>query len=50
MSVSRLAARRPDLAEIELNPVRVAPQGALAVDVLVVPAAGVGSRLPAADR
>jgi acyl-CoA synthetase (NDP forming) len=49
-AVSRLAARRPELAEIELNPVRVAPQGALAVDVLVVPAAGVGSRLPAADR
>jgi acyl-CoA synthetase (NDP forming) len=50
VSVSRLAARRPDLAEIELNPVRVAPQGALAVDVLVVPGADVDARRPAADR
>ena len=49
-AVSRLAARRPDLSEIELNPVRVGPQGALAVDVLVVPAAAVASRVPAGDR
>ena len=31
-----LAIARPDLAEIELNPVRVGPTGAMAVDVLVV--------------
>jgi len=28
----------PDLAEIELNPVRVGPRGALAVDALIIPA------------
>ncbi|PBC50842.1 acid--CoA ligase [Rhodococcus sp. ACS1] len=36
--VSRLIAERPDIAEIELNPVRVAPDGALTVDALVVAA------------
>lgn len=29
---------RPDLAEIELNPVRVGPDGVLAVDALIIPA------------
>ncbi|WP_406067226.1 acetate--CoA ligase family protein [Streptomyces sp. NBC_01020] len=33
--LSRLAATRPDLLEIELNPVRVAPAGLLAVDALI---------------
>nr|WP_271214354.1 acetate--CoA ligase family protein [Rhodococcus wratislaviensis]GLK41963.1 CoA-binding protein [Rhodococcus wratislaviensis] len=36
--VSRLIAERPDIVEIELNPVRVAPDGALTVDALVVAA------------
>ncbi|USX55430.1 acetate--CoA ligase family protein [Lentzea sp. HUAS12] len=34
--VSQTLAARPDLAEIELNPVRVGPDGVLAVDALVV--------------
>ncbi|WP_223206264.1 acetate--CoA ligase family protein [Streptomyces xanthii] len=37
VTVSRLLAARPELAEIELNPVRVAATGALAVDALIVP-------------
>ncbi|MFC9362250.1 acetate--CoA ligase family protein [Rhodococcus sp. NPDC057014] len=36
--VSRLITERTDIAEIELNPVRVAPDGALTVDALVVAA------------
>ncbi|MFC0448322.1 acetate--CoA ligase family protein [Rhodococcus jostii] len=36
--VSRLISARSDIAEIELNPVRVAPGGALTVDALVVAA------------
>jgi acyl-CoA synthetase (NDP forming) len=36
-ALSQLVAARLDLAEIELNPVRVGPRGALAVDVLVIP-------------
>ena len=36
VAVGDLAVARPDLAEIELNPVRVGPTGAMAVDVLVV--------------
>lgn len=39
-AVSALIAQRPDIAEIELNPVRVTPQGALAVDALVIRAVG----------
>jgi acyl-CoA synthetase (NDP forming) len=35
--VSSLIASRPDIAEIELNPVRAGASGALAVDALVVP-------------
>jgi len=34
--VSRLIAERPDVSECEINPVRVAPAGAVAVDALVV--------------
>ncbi|MEV2266426.1 acetate--CoA ligase family protein [Nonomuraea africana] len=37
-AVSRLVADRPDIAECEVNPLRVGPDGALAVDALVVPA------------
>jgi acetate---CoA ligase (ADP-forming) len=36
-AVSSLLAQRPDLAEIELNPVRVGADGAMAVDALIVP-------------
>jgi acyl-CoA synthetase (NDP forming) len=36
VTVSGLLAARPDLAEIELNPVRVGPRGAVAVDALLV--------------
>ncbi|MBC6463656.1 acetate--CoA ligase family protein [Actinomadura sp. HBU206391] len=43
--LSRLAAERPDVAECEVNPLRVAPDGVLAVDALVVAAdAGEGAR------
>ncbi|XAS77488.1 acetate--CoA ligase family protein [Dermatophilaceae bacterium Sec6.4] len=38
-ALSRLVCARVDIAEIELNPVRVGPQGAVAVDALLVPAA-----------
>ncbi|WP_434445274.1 acetate--CoA ligase family protein [Lentzea sp. E54] len=37
--VSETLAARPDLAEIELNPVRVGPDGVLAVDALIIPSA-----------
>ena len=36
VSVSRLIAANNDIQEIEINPVRVTPEGALAVDALVV--------------
>lgn len=36
VAVSRLIAARPDISEIELNPVRATASGALAVDALVV--------------
>jgi hypothetical protein len=36
-TVSQLLAARTDIDEIELNPVRVGPSGALAVDALVIP-------------
>lgn len=36
-AVSQLISARPDIGEIELNPVRVAPDGALAVDALIIP-------------
>lgn len=35
--VSETLVARPDLAEIELNPVRVGPDGVLAVDALIIP-------------
>lgn len=35
-AISQLISTREDLTEVELNPVRVSPQGALAVDALVV--------------
>jgi hypothetical protein len=34
--LSRLAAERPDVAECEVNPLRVGPDGALAVDALII--------------
>jgi acyl-CoA synthetase (NDP forming) len=37
VALSALIAHRRDIAEIELNPVRVTPHGVLAVDALVVP-------------
>ncbi len=37
VAVSRLICARPDLSDLELNPVRVAPDGLLAVDALVTP-------------
>jgi acyl-CoA synthetase (NDP forming) len=36
VAVSRFIARRADVAEVELNPVRVTPTGPLAVDALIV--------------
>ncbi|MGW0686922.1 acetate--CoA ligase family protein [Streptomyces sp. NPDC002754] len=39
VAVCDVIAGREDIAEVELNPVRVAPEGALAVDGLVVAAA-----------
>jgi acyl-CoA synthetase (NDP forming) len=35
-AVSRLIAERPDVIECDINPVRIAPSGALAVDALIV--------------
>ena len=37
VTVSRLIAHRRDIADIELNPVRVTEHGAIAVDALVLP-------------
>ncbi|HUQ54259.1 acetate--CoA ligase family protein [Lentzea sp.] len=42
--ISETITARPDLAEIELNPVRVGPDGVLAVDALVIPAGGAGGQ------
>ena len=36
VSVARVAASRPDLLELEVNPLRAAADGALAVDVMAV--------------
>jgi hypothetical protein len=36
VAVSELGASRGAIAELELNPVRVAPSGAVAVDALIV--------------
>ncbi|GAA2354443.1 hypothetical protein GCM10010404_03020 [Nonomuraea africana] len=35
VAVSRLLSDRPDVAEVEVNPVRVGVEGVLAVDALV---------------
>jgi hypothetical protein len=35
--ISATLVARPDLAEIELNPVRVGPDGVMAVDALIIP-------------
>lgn len=43
--ISETLVARPDLAEIELNPVRVGPDGVLAVDALIIP-----SREPLDDK
>lgn len=37
VSVSETIATRANLSEIEVNPIRVSPQGALAVDALLIP-------------
>jgi acetate---CoA ligase (ADP-forming) len=42
--VSQLIAGRPEIEEIELNPVRVAPGGAIAVDALVIAGADESER------
>ncbi|MET3920217.1 acetate--CoA ligase family protein [Arthrobacter sp. UYEF20] len=41
VSGSEAIAASPELSEFEVNPIRVAPQGALAVDALLVPATAV---------
>ncbi|MFJ3990978.1 acetate--CoA ligase family protein [Streptomyces sp. NPDC090032] len=43
VAVSQLIADRGDLGEIELNPVRVSPEGVLAVDALVIATAALDS-------
>ncbi|SIG97012.1 acetyl-CoA synthetase, putative [Mycobacteroides abscessus subsp. abscessus] len=40
VSVSRLIAANNEIAEVEINPVRVAESGAIAVDALVLTATG----------
>jgi len=40
VAVSRFLAANPGVGELELNPVRVGPDGALAVDALILSAAG----------
>lgn len=45
-AISHLISIRPDIGEIELNPVRVAPDRALAVDALVIPGGYDNSLLP----
>ncbi len=38
VALSQLAAARPDIAEIEVNPLLVTPEGALALDARIIPA------------
>jgi acyl-CoA synthetase (NDP forming) len=45
-AVSRLLAEQPDVLECEINPLRVGPGGALAVDALVTAAAPQARALP----
>jgi succinyl-CoA synthetase beta subunit len=40
VALSSLAAARPDIAEIEINPLLVTPEGALGLDARVIPAEG----------
>ena len=40
VALSRLAAARPDIAEIEVNPLLVTPDGALGLDARIIPVAG----------
>jgi acyl-CoA synthetase (NDP forming) len=40
VAVSRLAAARPDIAEIDINPLLVTPDAALGLDARVIPAQG----------
>lgn len=51
-SLSALVSTRIDIAEIELNPVRVGPQGAICVDALLIPAApwSLHTALPQSDE
>lgn len=42
VAVSEAIAARPDLSELEVNPIRVAPEGVLAVDALAVATAPAG--------
>ena len=42
-ALSQLAAARPDIAEIEINPLLVTPHGALALDARIIPAQEGGS-------
>jgi acetate---CoA ligase (ADP-forming) len=43
VALSQLAASRPDIAEIEVNPLLVTPDGALALDARIIPATEGGS-------
>src|SRR5207244_1275006 len=40
VALSQLAAARPDIAEIEINPLLVTPRGVLGLDARVIPAEG----------
>ena len=42
VALTRLAAARPDIAEIEINPLLVLPHGALALDARIIPVEGEG--------
>ena len=42
VALTELAASRPDIAEIEINPLLVLPHGALALDARIIPAKGDG--------